>query len=202
MTTPYFPTLVNLAQVGGEVASIQNDLQQASTTLALQDVVKRLFNVVSYTLYHVIYDTDARMSELASGQPQPIVKPVRAPAPPPTLAPQSLMHSSFSLPSLGFPGLPPTISQPNLAPPASASGMPGIAPSDVANVVITPQGTQVIPPAGAGGAPITLPPNVAVNLAHMTGKPELPPAPPGVAQVVLPPGGDLPPDVATALASR
>ena len=196
MSTPYFQQLVNLAQVGGELSSIQYDLQQASTSLALQDVVKRLFNVVSVTLYHVIHDTAARMPELKSPQPQ--AEPVQAPAPAPGLAPQSPMHSSFGLPNLGAP---PSISHANLAPPASASGMPGIAPSDVATVVITPQGTQVIPPAGAG-TPITLPPNVAVDLTHMSGKPELPPAPPGVAQVVLPQGGALPPDVATALASR
>ena len=86
--------------------------------------------------------------------------------------------------------------------PASASGMPGIAPSDVAQVVITPQGTQVIPQAGSGLSPVTLPPNTAVDLAHMTRQPELPPAPPGTAQVVLPAGGALPADVAAALAAR
>ena len=199
MSTPYFKQLITMAQVGGELSSIQYDLQQASTALALQDVVKRLFNVVSYMLYHVIHDTAARMPEQVSPQ---AIEPVRSPAPPPSLAPQSPMHSSFGLPGLGLPGQPPTISQPGLAPPVSTTGMPGIAPSNVANVVITPQGTQVIPQAGSGLAPVTLPPNTAVDLAHMTGNPELTPAPPGVAQVVLPPGGALPPDVAAALASR
>jgi hypothetical protein len=196
MSTEFLPHLIQLAQVGGELASIQNDLQNASTTLALQDVVKRLFNVVSLHLYHSIHDAVNREGPQAA-------EPVRQPAPAPVqqapaLSPQSSMHSNFGLP--GLPSRPPTITQPGLAP-ASANGMPGIAPSDVANVVITPQGTQVIPPAGAG-TPITLPPNVAVDLAHMGGRPELPPAPPGVAQVVVPAGGAVTPDLAAALAAR
>jgi hypothetical protein len=197
MTTEYLPHLIQLAQVGGELASIQNDLQNASTTLALQDVVKRLFNVVSLHLYHSIHDSVNRMNG------QPAVEPVQQPAPvavqqAPALSPQSNMHSSFGLP--GLPTRPPAISQPGLAP-ASSNGMPGIAPSDVANVVITPQGTQVIPAAGTG-VPITLPPNTAVDLSHMSGRPELPPAPPGVAQVVLPAGGGFTPELADALAKR
>jgi hypothetical protein len=202
MTTAYFPPLVQLAQVGGELSSIQNDLQNASTTLALQDVVKRLFNVVSLHLYHTIHDTAGRMNDMGAAQPQAPAAPVRAVAPvqqAPALSPQSSMHSNFGLP--GLPNRPPIISQPGLAPPASSGGMPGIAPSDVANVVITPQGTQVIPPAGAG-APITLPPNTAVDLARMSGRPELPPAPPGVAQVVVPQGGAVTPELAAALAAR
>ena len=196
MSTEFLPHLIQLAQVGGELASIQNDLQNASTTLALQDVVKRLFNVVSLHLYHSIHDAVGR-------EGPPAAEPVRQPAPAPVqqapaLSPQASMHSSFGLP--GLPTRPPIISQPGLAP-AAANGMPGIAPSDVANVVITPQGTQVIPPAGAG-TPITLPPNVAVDLAHMGGRPELPPAPPGVAQVVVPAGGAVTPDLAAALAAR
>jgi hypothetical protein len=201
MTTAYYSHLVQLAQVGGELASIQNDLQNASTTLALQDVVKRLFNVESLHLYHSIHDTAGRMGD-QTAQPQAPVEPVRAVAPvqqAPALSPQSSMHSNFGLP--GLPSRPPIISQPGLAPPSSSGGMPGIAPSDVANVVITPQGTQVIPPAGTG-APITLPPNTAVDLAHMGGKPELPPAPPGVAQVVVPQGGAVTPELAAALAAR
>ena len=199
MTTEYLPHLIQLAQVDGELASIQHDLQNASTTLALQEVVKRLFNVVSLHLYHSIHDSVNRMNGQPATEPSPQPAPTPAPAQQaPALSPQSNMHSYF-----GVPGLPtriPTISQPSLAP-ASSNGMPGIAPSDVANVVITPQGTQVIPPAGAG-TPITLPPNVAVDLAHMGGRPELPPAPPGVAQVVLPSGGGFTPELAAALASR
>ena len=196
MSTEFLPHLIQLAQVGGELASIQNDLQNASTTLALQDVVKRLFNVVSLHLYHSIHDAVDRDG-------RPAAEPVRQPAPAPVqqapaLSPQASMHSSFGLP--GLPTRPPTVSFPALTP-ASSNGMPGIAPSDVANVVITPQGTQVIPAAGTG-SPITLPPNVAVDLAHMGGRPELPPAPPGVAQVVVPPGGAVTPDLAAALASR
>ena len=196
MSTEFLPHLIQLAQVGGELASIQNDLQNASTTLALQDVVKRLFNVVSLHLYHSIHDAVNREG------PQ-VAEPVRQPAPAPVqqapaLSPQASMHSSFGLP--GLPTRPPVISQPGLTP-ASNSGMPGITASDVANVVITPQGTQVIPAAGTG-APITLPPNTAVDLAHMSGRPELPPAPPGVAQVVLPSGGGFTPELAAALASR
>ena len=197
MSTEFLPHLIQLAQVGGELASIQNDLQNASTTLALQDVVKRLFNVESLHLYHSIHDAVNRDGQQA-------VEPVRQPAPAPVqqapaLSPQASMHSSFGLPGL-IPNRPPIISQPGLAP-ASSNGMPGIAPSDVANVVITPQGTQVIPAAGTG-APITLPPNVAVDLAHMSGRPELPLAPPGVAQVVVPAGGAVTPDLAAALAAR
>jgi hypothetical protein len=198
MTTEYLPHLVNYAQVGGELGQLQNDLQNASTPLALQDVVKRMFNILSVLMYHSIYDAVGRMPGGQMPQ-QPAAEPVRAPAPAPALAPQSPMHSNFGLPGLPRP---PLISQPGLAPAASSGGMPGIAPSDVANVVITPQGTQVIPPAGTGTPPISLPPNTAVDLAHMTGRPELPPAPPGVAQVVLPPGGALPADVAAALANR
>jgi hypothetical protein len=195
MPTEFLPHLIQLAQVGGELASIQNDLQNASTTLALQDVVKRLFNVVSIQLYHSIHDAAGREGPQANEpvrQPSPVPAPVQAPA----LSPQASMHSSFGLP--GLPSRPPIIQQPGLAP-ASSNGMPGITASDVANVVITPQGTQVIPPAGTG-SPITLPPNTAVGLAHMTGQPELPPAPPGVAQVVVPPS--ISPEVAAALAAR
>jgi hypothetical protein len=196
MSTEFLPHLIQLAQVGGELASIQNDLQNASTTLALQDVVKRLFNVVSLHLYHSIHDAVNREGPQAA---EPVRQPVPAPVQQaPALSPQSSMHSNFGLP--GLPSRPPTISQPGLAP-ASANGMPGIAPSDVANVVITPQGTQVIPAAGTG-VPITLPPNTAVDLAHMGGRPELPPAPPGVAQVVVPAGGAVTPELAAALAAR
>jgi hypothetical protein len=200
MTTEYLPHLIQLAQVGGELASIQHDLQNASTTLALQDVVKRLFNVVSLHLYHSIHDAVDHMNAQGAAQPQAAAEPVYVPAPvqqAPALSPQASMHSSFGLP--GLPTRPPIVSFPGLAPTAS-NGMPGISPSDVANVVITPQGTQVIPPTGAG-APITLPPNVAVDLVHM-GRPELPPAPPGVAQVVVPQGGAVTPELAAALAAR
>ena len=195
MSTEFLPHLIQLAHVGGELASIQNDLQNASTTLALQDVVKRLFNVVSLHLYHSIHDAVNRESPQAA-------EPIRQPAPAPVqqapaLSPQSSMHSNFGLP--GLPTRPPTITQPGLAP-TSANGMPGIAPSDVANV-ITPPGPQVIPAAGTG-MPITQPPNTAVDLAHMGGRPELPPAPPGVAQVVVPAGGAVTPELAAALAAR
>ena len=194
MTTEYLPQIIQMAQVGGEIASIQNDLQNASTTLALQDVVKRVFNVLSLLAYHNIFDAVNRMEgqKIPEAAPQPA-----AVSQAPALSPQSSMHSSFGLP--GLIPRPPIISQPGLAP-ASSNGMPGIAPSDVANVVITPQGTQVIPPAGAG-TPISLPPNVAVDLAHMGGRPELPPAPPGVAQVVVPAGGAVTPELAAALAA-
>ena len=196
MSTEFLPHLIQLAQVDGELASIQHDLQNASTTLALQDVVKRLFNVVSLHLYHSIHDAVGR-------EGQPAAEPVRQPAPAPiqqapSLSPPAPMHASFGLP--GLPARPPIISQPGLAP-SSSNGMPGISPSDVANVVITPQGTQVIPPAGTG-APITLPPNVAVDLTHMSGQPVLPPAPPGVAQVVVQRGGAVTPELAAALAAR
>ena len=193
MTTEFLPQLIQLAQVGGELASIQNDLQNASTTLALQDVVKRLFNVVSLHLYHSIHDS---LNQQGAVPQQPAAEPVRAPVTvQSSLSPQSAIHSNFGLPGLSRL---PSISQPGLAP-AASNGMPGITPSDVATVVITPQGTQVIPVAGTG-APITLPPNVAVDLTHMTGRPELPPAPPGVAQVVVPPS--ISPEVAAALAAR
>ena len=201
MTTEYLPHLIQLAQVGGELASIQHDLQNASTTLALQDVVKRLFNVVSLHLYHSIHDAVDRTNAQGPAHPQAAAEPVYVPAPvqqAPALSPQASMHSSFGLPNLL--ARPPIISQPGLAP-TSSNGMPGITASDVPNVEITPQGTRVIPPTGAG-APITLPPNVAVDLTHMAGRLELPPAPPGVAQVVVPQGGAVTPELAAALAAR
>ena len=73
MSTEFLPHLIQLAHVGGELASIQNDLQNASTTLALQDVVKRLFNVVSLHLYHSIHDAVNRESPQAA-------EPIRQPA--------------------------------------------------------------------------------------------------------------------------
>ena len=195
MNTEYLKQLLQMAQEGGEISQLQYDLQNASTTLALQDAMKRLFNVVTMATYHIIHDAIDRQSSLPRQAP---VEQAQAPAPVQPqqyLQPQLNMHSNF-----GLPGRPPTISQPALSTPSS-NGMPGIPPSDVVNVVLTPQGTQVIPPVGSG-APVTLPVNTPVRLNHVMGQPELPPASPGVAQVIVPQGGAITPEVEAALAGR
>jgi hypothetical protein len=198
MNTEYLNQLLQMAREGGEIEQLQYDLQNASTTLALQDAMKRLFNVVTLLTYHILHEAISRQ---VSAPRQAPVEQIPAPAPvqpQQCLQPQLNMHSNFGLP--GLPARPPTISQPALSTPSS-NGMPGIPPSDVVNVVLTPQGTQVIPPVGAG-APVSLPVNTPVRLNHVMGQPELPPASPGVAQVVVPQGGALTPEVEAALSAR
>ena len=196
MPTEYLPHLIQLAQVGGELASIQNDLQNASTTLALQDVVKRLFNVESLHLYHSIHDAVNRDGQQA-------VEPVRQPAPAPVqqapaLSPQASMHSSFGLPGL-IPNRPPIISQPGLAPPpptaCPASRRPTSptcdhSPGDPGDPRSRDRGTDHPAPQRGG----RFRPHVRPA--------QLPLAPPGVAQVVVPAGGAVTPELAAALAAR
>jgi hypothetical protein len=194
----YLATLVKIAQE--DMPSLQYDIQNASTQFTLLAGVQRLFNVVAYLLHHTIEDAYANM-----GAPIVATRPTaapQAPAPQAPQAPQAPIPAASHVPVMyaGMLPRPQLIAQPNpIATPTP--GMPSMAPSGVANVMITPQGTQVIPPAGAGPA-INLPPGSSVDLAAMTGRPELPPAAPGVTQIVLPPGGALSPGVAAAIAAR
>jgi len=189
----YLPELVKIAQ--DEMLSLQYDIQNASTTFTLQAATQRLFNIVSYLLHDAILDAYSRMPQM-SAIPAAPAQAQQAPIPE-GAAHVPVMYAGMLPP-------PPIVTQPTPASMNAAPSIPGvqdIAPSNVASVMITPQGTRVIPASGAGPA-VTLPPGSAVDLATMTGRPDLPPAPPGVAQVVLPPGGALPPEVASALAAR
>jgi len=174
-----------LVEFARELPQLQHDMQNASTQNALWLVCQKTFNILQYVLHHAIV-------EAYQG-----ARPGAAPATPPAQSPIPPAFSSGpTLPSVGMLPPPNPITQPGLAP-TQAPGIPGIAPSGVAEVVITPQGTRVIPP--IGGQAVTLPPGSAVDLTGMGYPPVPPPAPPGVAQVVLPPGGAMTADCETRL---
>lgn len=185
----YTNTLVEFAR---ELPQLQHDMQNASTQNALWLVCQKTFNILQYMLHHAIIEAfqDAQPGTVPAAQPaQAAATPTMSEIPP-------AFSSGPVLPSVGMLPPPNPITQPGLAP-TQAPGIPNIAPSGVAEVVITPQGTRVIPP--VGGQAVTLPPGSAVDLAGMGYPPVPPPAPPGVAQVVLPPGGAMTAETAAAL---
>lgn len=181
-TNPRLQELIRLAQA--EMASLQFDLQNASTHFSLQAATQRMFNVMINLLYFAVEEA---YQEPASAQPAP------APAPVPVSRPVAAVATLPMLPPAPLVGMPSPSSAPTMGLPPDAPIQPGIT-----NVFVTPQGTQVV---AASGASATLPPGEAVDLATATGRHEPPPAPPGVAQVVLPPGGGISPEVAAALSA-
>jgi hypothetical protein len=192
MPTPYYTMLLRTLQPEGEIPQLQYDIQNSPP--AMKDITTKLFNLVTTLTYHCVALTEEllRLNVLRRTPASPAQSPQASPQA--RVAPQTLSP---------FPA-PPTISLPHQT---SPSAVPGAAPSDfapcdVAQVVMTPQGSRVIPPAGSGAAPVVLPPHVPVNLAPVQAPPAPTPAVDGSAQVVLPRGGSLPPEVQAALDSR
>ena len=171
MSTQYVNDLVRFARE--ELPALHHDMQNASTQYTLWSATQRLFNIVAVMLHHTILEAYEKLPPGTAISTSPITIP-----PPPMITQPELAPTQM-------PGLP---------------GLPDIAPTGVAQVVITPSGTRVIPAGGAGPS-VVLPPGSAVDLASMTGKPELPTAAPGVAQVVLPAGGTMPAEVAAAISN-
>jgi hypothetical protein len=199
MTQAYIRELVHIAQT--ELPQLQYDLQNASTHMTLQAACQRLFNIVTYVVYHQITSASEQGNVAASQMPPSRPAPPPAPpAPAPQMAPQMAPAFHPMVPTAAPLPPPPMIHQPATMPSAALSDAQGanIQPG-VTNVIITAQGTRVLNP---NGGTTVLPPGEAVDLAAATGRPIPPPAPPGVAQVVLPPGGGLTPDVLAALSSR
>jgi hypothetical protein len=189
MATQYYDALIKTLLSEGEVSQLQYDIHNAPP--AMREISTKLFNVTTTLLYHCVALTEELMR-------LNVLQRVQPPAPPSTRAqaPQATQLTSFPAP--------PTLSLPRLAPPSAAAGAaPGdLTPCDVAQVVITAQGTKVIPPAGTRTAPVFVPPNTPVDLAQIQNASLPPPAPEGVNQVVLPRGGELSPEVQAALNSR
>ena len=186
MPTPYHQQLIQLVQPGGELDQLQHDVENASTALAQRETNQRMYNVTSLLLYHCVFLTEELIRAKIVPQHQPTVPtPSLAPAP----APAARAYPAFPAP--------PSIA---MLRPAPSQGVPGnneITPSDVPQVVITPEGTRVIPPAGSGAAAVVLPPNTPVHLDQVGATPANPP--PGI---VVPQGGIVTPELAAALASR
>lgn len=187
MPTPYYQQLVQLVQPGGELEQLQYDVAYASTALAQRETNQRMFNMNANLIYHCIALTEelVRHGVLPRGQQA-------APPPAPPLAPAPAVPAHSPFPS------PPSISMRLPSGPSTYAGAPGtneISPTDVPQVVITPDGTRVIPPAGSSASPVVVPPNTPVRLDQMA-----PASPPPGA--VLPQGGIVTPELAAALASR
>lgn len=185
MPNPYYVSLAQLVQPGGDLEQLQHDVENASTALAQRETNQRMFNLVATLLYHNIVLTEELVKQGILKRNRPA-----SPAPTPVAAPAPAAPSYPSFP------LPPSISLPRLSAPAGLPGTNEISPSDVPQVVITPGGTKVIPPVGSSTAPVVLPPNTHVHLDQVGGPPSPPPG------VVIPQGGIVPPELAAALASR
>ncbi len=187
MPTPYYQQLLQDLSPDGAITQLVYDVQNAPP--AMREITTKLFNVVTNLLYHNAALTEelVRLNVLQRQQATPLVAPAPTPQAAPATVPRQTALPMLSLPRLGSPA-----SGPSAAPNE-------ITPCDVAQVVITAQGTKVIPPVGTGAAPVTLPPNTPVSLEQVVMPP---PAPDGVNQVVLPRGGALPPEVQAALNNR
>ena len=58
MPNPYYPSLIQVCQPGGELDQLQHDVENASTALAQRETNQRMFNVVANLLYHVVSLTE------------------------------------------------------------------------------------------------------------------------------------------------
>jgi hypothetical protein len=199
MSKVYLRELVDFAQK--EIPLLQNDLQNASTLYTLQSATQRLFNVTTYMLHHIVHAA----YESGSAPATPVAPPAPPPAPPaPVLAPAQQAPSQVA-PAFAVPAGMPRLPAPNAIPqptPGSAANSdpngPNVTPG-VTNVIITPQGTQVVSPTGVTAV---VPPGEHVGLDLTQAGPPQPFVEPGVATVILPPGGGFTPDVAAALDGR
>ena len=191
MPTPYYQSLIQLVQPGGELEQLQHDVENASTALAQRETNQRMFNLNANLIYHCISLTEEliRLRVLQRGQQA-------APTPTPVIAPAPAAPAYYTFPA------PPSIAMLRPSAPSASAGLPGtseISPTDVPQVVITPSGTKVIPPAGSGAAAVVVPPNTPVRLDQVGGPPAPAAPPPGI---VVPQGGIVTPELAAALASR
>lgn len=187
MPTAYYAHLLKNLQEGGEVSQLLHDIQNAPP--AMKMISTNMFNTLANVVYHVVALTEelVRLNVLQ-----------RLPPAAPVARPQASQHVTSPFPPA------PTLTLPHLATPAvAAAGIPAdVTPCDVAQVVITREGTRLIPPAGSGAPPVTLPPNTPVNLAPVQSQVTPPPPQDGATQVILPRGGALPPEVQAALNER
>jgi hypothetical protein len=194
----YIPILEKMARE--EIPSLQFDVQSATNTYQLREVLTRALNILSYVVHDRVLD------EYAARSPQPPAPtrmvPRQAPPPPPQVQAVPPAPPAPRAVSPQLPALPPPISAVQPGPSPTIQGVPSdaIVRKGETNVIITAHGTTVV---GPGGQTSSLAPGEPVPAELTSGLPPVPPpAPEGVANVVLPQGGaGLTPDVEAALAN-
>lgn len=186
MATRLMPYLIEIMEK--HLPQLDHDINNATTLYTLQDAVRKLHQIVTYVVHHVV--EEEYMKLVASRAPAATMVPA-APVPPPprpAMAPQAIPQPASAISRMPLPFLGSTSSMPSMGP---APSVP--AQQRVMDVNITPQGTQVKMP---GGPVYELPPGAPVLIPE--------PAQPilnGPNDVVLPPGGGLGPEAEAALAA-
>lgn len=222
MSSPYLRNLIQIAQV--DLPQLAHDLENASTIYTVQEAAKRMHNIVTYLVHHVVLSDPSTIAAAAAAREQ---QPPPLPAPPPGykyvrgqdgrvyLAPVTGVPQQA--PTIGhapavdhypsqIPAVPvatpsplsaalPLVSLTPLGSPAPEAPNPGQG-SRVAEVSITPQGTRVALP---GRPPQTLPPGVPVDAGGGFAERQQGPV---SGDVTLPEGGGMTPEVAAALSRR
>ena len=188
MATKYTQALIDIME--RHLPQLEYDLTNATTLYTLQDCTKKLHQILSYVVHHIVEDEYVKL--MAARPPAATMMPAVAPPPPPrpAIAPQAVTHPASAvtrmpLPHLGGPAGMPTMGA--VSAPAQGGG------AKVMDVSITPQGTRVALP---GGPVMELPPGSPVEIPEAT-QPVLN----GPNDVVLPPGGGLGPEAQAALAA-
>lgn len=227
---PYLRYLLQFAQV--DLPMLINDLDNASTPLSQQQLIKQLTTLVSYLLHSAIFELQSKQTAPAPISPSFTAPPPQARLPqaqvmaPAALVPQYPYQPSPAggEPRMSYPPQQPQLAYPPQQPqqqlqpqrmpalPPPLSMVPSFHPSaslpGMPDVPIQPGAFNVvITPQGTRtvsptGTTAMLPPGVPVGPDVLYGRPEPPPAPPGVAQVVLPPGGGMTSDTLAALTGR
>jgi hypothetical protein len=161
MSSPYLNDLIRIAKI--DLPQLAHDLENASTIYAVQDSVKRLHNMVTYILHHIVMSDPsvaaaATAAATARAQPAPTLPPppagyayARTPNGQIVLVPaQAQPQHVPMMMGPGAIGQPPAVdhypSQRPATPPMASPnhGLPLISMAPAAS-----------PPEGQGGAPVT-----------------------------------------------
>lgn len=219
MPSPYLNNLIQIARV--DLPQLAHDLENASTIYTVQEAAKRMHNIVTYLVHHVILSDPSTIAAAAAAAQQQ----QQAPALPPPPAGYRYVRGNdgrvYLAAVTGGPQQAPTVGH---APavdhyPSQIPAVPMAPPNQLGVgglplVSLTPLGasTPEAPTPGQGSrvAEVTITPQ-GTRVA-LPGKPAMT-VPSGVpvdatggvgngADVVLPEGGAMPPEVAAALARR
>lgn len=176
MNNPYYNYLLQLARV--DLPTLVNDLDNASTPLAQQQLIKQLTSLVSYLLYATIYELQSKQSSPPAPPPQarsPHLQ-VMAPVSPVPQYPYQTAPAGYD-PRMAYPPQQPQL-PPQLQPQLPPQLQPQLPPQ------LPPQLQQQMPP-------LPPPPSMVPTFHPSASLPGMPDVTlqPGAANVIITPQG-------------
>lgn len=213
MASPYLNHLIHIAKT--ELPQLTHDITNSSTIYTVQDAAKRLLNIVTYLVHHVVL-SDPSVAAAQAAAARAAATPTLPPPPAgfryvrggdgkiymesipvsavPAAVPVGHAPATDHFPSQAHtqpaPMPPPAFGLPPLSQPGAA---PADGASPVMEVTITPQGSRVAVP----GHPVMVaPPGTPIDAAALTG-----PRYPGASGIPMAPAVGVPVPVAAVPAA-